>query len=149
MIQLVITLIFLSFLQATILPWNLILIILISRSFITDEKDNFYLAFGFGLFLSLLLGYSLGVLSLIYLICVAGVGLVKKTQLVSQWFAILPISLILLLFDHLAESLIFGSRENFLSVLPQLILVLPVYFLIRFWEERFIPKKEIKLKVGK
>lgn len=142
-------LILISFLQTTLLPLNLVLLILISRSFIVSEKQNLWLAFWFGLLVSFLSGFPLGSLSIIYLFIVALVQSIKKAQFVSHWVFILPLSFILLLFDHLVRNLVIGASFNFIPVIIQTALALPVYLLVRLYEERFIPKAGIRLKVGK
>lgn len=142
-------LILISFIQSSLLPFNLVFLIIIARSFITGDETNYFLAFGFGILLSLLSGLPLSSLSLVYLIAVAAVFAVKRAQFASHWAVILPLSAILLLLDHGARSAVTGSSLSPLSLLIQAILGLPVYFLVRLWEERFIPRGEIKLKVGK
>lgn len=149
MIVLTVVLLLLSFLQSTILPLNFILLILISRSFVIDERENLYLAFFFGLLLSILLGYPLGSLSLVYLLIVLATKFIKKTQIADSWLAILPLSVIFVLFDMGAKSLILKSSLSLSNSVPEILLIIPIYFLIRFWEERFIIKPEIRLKVGR
>lgn len=139
----------LTFLQTTFLSNSLVLIILIARSFVIEEKLNFILAFSFGLLLSFLSGLPLGSLSLIYLGLVATVTFIKRTQFVHHWPFILPLVLGLLLLEKTAQRLIFGTSFNLLTLLLDFLLILPVYFLLLFWEERFIPTKGIKLKMGK
>ncbi len=138
-----------TFIQASFLPINILLLVLIARSFITHDQKNFYLAFSFGLLLSLLLGKPLGSLSFIYLILLTSVRFIKRTPLASRWIVILPLGFILLLADRLIEGLIFKSSLNTGALIVETVLILPVYFVVRFWEERFVPRKEIRLKIGK
>jgi hypothetical protein len=151
MIAEIIILIFISFLQGALLPFDLMLLILTVRSFVVDEKLNYWLAFGFGLLLSLLLGFPLGSLSLIYLLATAVVYSVKRTEFASNWLIVVPLVVILLIVDSLLQNLLmssgFTSGISVSVLLAEVFLVLPIYFLIRFWEERFIPKKDIRLKV--
>lgn len=149
MIALLIVLTLISFLQATFWSVNLVLIILVSRAFVTSDKITIWLAFGFGLLLSLLSGYTLGSLSLIYLLIVVLVRLVRNTHLASHWLIILPLSWIMLLLDQFLESLILGIGFRLGTTFIPLIFVLPIYLAVRFWEERFIPRPAIKLKIGK
>lgn len=149
MITLIFILVLLAFLQSTILPFNLVFLWLLSRAFLVEEKANYYLAFFLGLLLSLLLNYPLGFLSLIYLLAVLTIRLIKAAQLSSSWLAILPLSALLLLLDLGAKSLILKNSLDFSSLIWQIILILPIFFLLKFWEERLIIKSEIKLKLGK
>ncbi len=149
MISLVAILLLISFLESTLLPINLVLLILMARTFVAGEKNNYYLAFIFGFTVSLFWGYQLGSLSIVYLISVYVVKIVKKMDFSSHWLSILPLLSILLFADKLVMSQFFRSSINWLILIVEILLVIPIYFIVRFWEERFIPKKEIKLKISK
>ncbi|MCL5784509.1 MAG: hypothetical protein M1142_04120 [Patescibacteria group bacterium] len=144
---LVILLIFLSFLQATLLPFNLVLLVLISRSFLKEEKSNYWLAFSFGLLLSFLLNYPLGSLSILYLVEVAIIHFIRRAEFASHWLVVLPLSFVFLLADQFVQSKLLGFSLNFWPLVPQVVLSVPIYLLIRFWEERFIPRADVKLKI--
>lgn len=145
----IIILILISFLEGTILPFDLVLIILIARSFVVSEKSNYYLAFFFGFLVSLLLGYPLGLFSLIYLFAVTISHIIKTTNLKAYWIVVLPLTFFLLLFEQLILKLLNISDFNLSLLLIPTILMLPVYFIVRLWEERFIVAKDIKLKMVK
>lgn len=147
MIPLILTLILLVFLQEAFLPFNLVILIIVSRSFITAEKENYYLAFCFGLLLSFLAGYQLGILSMIYLVIVLAISIFRKIQFATHPLIVVPVAGGALLIDTLIKSLMLSSSINYWSILTQVVLVIPIYFMVLFWEERFIPKKDIKLKV--
>lgn len=143
---LIFILVILSFLQATIIPMDLVLIVLICRSFIKTEKSNLYLAFGFGLLLSLLTGNPVGLQSITFLILVTAVELSKPRLLqnallvaVVCFVAIIINSLAIAIFTHTSFMLIPKIFGGFLS--------LPIFYIVRFWEERFIIRKEIRLKI--
>lgn len=146
---LIAVLFFITFLEGTILPFDLVLVILIARSFIVAQKSNYYLAFFFGLLASFLLGYPLGFLSLIYLFSVQVSHMIKTTNLAAYWIAILPLTIFLLFFEQFVLKLLGLANFNLSFLIIPTILILPVYFIVRFWEERFIVSKEIKLKMGK
>src|SRR5258708_1726552 len=147
MFILIIGIIILSFFEATWLPFSLIVLVLIIRSFVIPDKFNYFLAFGFGLLLSILTNQTVGFLSLIFLILVKVVQIIRISQLASSWFFILPISFALLILFSLIESLTGHSSFSLGSIMLQMILVLPIYLVLRFWEERFTPQKEVRLKV--
>lgn len=138
-----------SFLESTILPFDLVLVVLIARSFIVQEKSNYYLAFSFGFLNSLLLGYHLGFLSLIYLFAVAVSHIIKTTNLAAYWIVVIPLTFLLLFFAQILLQILNISNFNFSSLIIPTILILPIYFAVRFWEERFVVSKDIKLKIGK
>jgi len=135
-----------SFLQSTILPIDLVLIILICRSYIRSDQENLYLAFAFGLLDSHLNLNPLGIRSIVYLAVVQITQVLSKGRLASNPFLIIPISLILLAGNHIITDGLISPGVLF-EVLPESILSLPVFYMVRLWEERFIVRKEIKLKV--
>lgn len=144
-------LIILSFLQGAVLPVNLVLIILLCRSFITSDRSNFYLAFAFGLLISFLSGSLLGGLSLAYLLTVLLAQIIKKVHLFAHWTVMIPVSAVALIFNQAISGLLLGasltSSINFSVVAAEMVLLLPVYFLVLFWEERFVPKSDFRLKI--
>lgn len=146
---LIIILIILSFIQSTILPLNLVLIILICRAFIKIDKANLYLSFGFGLFISYLNLWQLGVESFVYLIIIQMVHSITKSRFASNSLLIVPISLFFLSLDQTLISLF--SKESLViypKVFIEAAISLPALYIIRIWEERFIIHKQIRLKVG-
>ncbi len=149
MIVVIFFLVFLSFLQGAIAPLNFALIFLIARSFIVSGKENFWLALLIGILISLLLGFPIGFLSLIYLMAVFATFIVRKTQLASHWLAILPLSIVFLLLERLLVNLFLGQTINYSHLILESLFILPFYFALRLWEERFVVKKEIRLKIGK
>lgn len=145
---LILVLIIISFIQSTILPLDLVLIILICRSFVEARQGNFWLAFSFGLLLSALSGQPLGLLSLFYLAAVLAAGTLKQSRFSSTWITVLPMSLAILLSGQLLVSLLNKTAFSLTAVFYQLALVLPTFLIISFWEERFVVKPEVKLKIG-
>lgn len=145
---LIIILILLSFIQSTIIPLNLVLIILICRSFIISEKSNFYLAFAFGLLISFLNSNILGLQSIIYLLLIALTQILSKSRLTANYLLIIPLNLVLLSINNVASSLsMLQSIHLWPQVVIEAILSLPTLYLIKIWEERFVVRKEIKLKL--
>lgn len=136
-----------SFLQTTIIPLDLVLIILICRSFIREEKTNLYLAFGFGLFVSFLQNSPLGFKSIIYLSVILSTHLVSKSRFSKNSLVFIPLSVIFLLFNTIATSFVNGeSIKIFPNLAAEAIICIPAFYLIRGWEERFSPGKDIKLR---
>lgn len=144
---LILLLIFASFLQTTILPFDLVLLILICRAYIKSDRSNLYLAFAFGLFVSHLNLTNLGLQSLIYLAAIAATESLSKIRLAANPLLIIPISLIFLSLNLMTNSLINHATLEFSKVIFASILSLPILYAVRLWEERFIVKKEIKLRV--
>lgn len=147
MIPLILTLILFCFLQEAFLPINLVLLFLISRAFVVSGKENYYLAFISGLMLSFLAGYHLGVLSMVYLMIILAIHIFRRKQFITHPIIMIPIAAVALSFDEIISSAVSSSSLNLWSLIPQIILVIPIYFAVLFWEERFITRKDIKLKV--
>lgn len=135
-----------SFLQATILPINLVLIILICRAYIKADKANLILAFAAGLLVSHLSLSPLGFQSVIFLILIQITLVLSKSQVASHPLFIIPLTFILLTLNDLALFRVINFIFLPSRVLESL-LSLPIFYLIRLWEERFIVKKDIKLRL--
>lgn len=137
-----------SFLQSTILPLNLVLIILICRAYIRTEKVNLFLAFIFGLLVAHLTLHPLGLESLIFMIVIQVTQMMSRSPFSTHALLIIPLSFILLSSDLVAISIL---TQKSIHLMPQVaiesLLSLPIFYLVRVWEERFIIRKEIKLKV--
>ena len=145
---LIIILIIASFLQTTIISLDLVLIILICRSYVSVFKSNLYLAFFFGLLISYLNLETLGVVSLIYLLIAQVTESLSKIRLAGNSLLIIPITLGLLSLSHILNSIfIQESLQLFPKVFIESLISLPILYMVRRWEERFIVRKDIKLKV--
>lgn len=139
----------LSFLQSSVFGFNLVLIFLLTRSFIVEEPLNYYLAFGTGLFLGFLNTQPLGILSIIYLIIIKISSILRHLPLASKAVFLLPTIGILQILANIIESLVFRSMIDWKIIIWELIFIYPIYMLIRFWEDRFIPHKDVRLKMRK
>lgn len=144
---LIIILIIVAFLQTTILPLDLVLLILICRAYIKPDKLTLYLSLGFGLLVSHLDLSPLGLQSVVYLILTVLTGSLSKSPLARNSLLIIPISLVLLFLNQMIISLAAHQTMELAKVIFESLLSLPILYLIRLWEERFIVRKDIKLKV--
>lgn len=135
-------LIFISFLQTSILPLNLILIILICRSYIRVDKSNLYLAFIFGLLIAYLNVSLMGFLSIVYLMIIQTTQILSKNRLAGNSLFIIP-----LVFCALSLNDFLLRDFNFTKIILESVLSLPIFYIVKIWEERFIVRKEIRLKV--
>ena len=115
---------------------------------IKPDPVNLYLAFAFGLLISHLSLGILGIKSLLYLVSSEATQILSKSRFSTNPLLIVPISLAWLLANAILSTL--PSTVTF-QILPKLILesllALPIFYLVRLWEERFIVRKGIKLKV--
>lgn len=143
---LIIILIIAAFLQTTILPIDLVVVILICRAYIKSDRANLYLSFTFGLIVSHLNLTSLGLESLIYLIIIQAIQILSKSRLSGNPFLIIPISLIFLSLNQITNSIVSHNTLDLSKAVTASLLSLPVFYSIRFWEERFIVSHNLWLK---
>lgn len=136
-----------AFLQTTILPIDLVLLILICRAYIKPEKVNLYLGFAFGLLVSHLNLTGLGLQSLIYLLIIQATESLSKIRLAGNPLLIIPLSFVFLTLNQFGDSVINKHTLEFSNIIFASILSLPILYIVRLWEERFIVRKEIKLKI--
>lgn len=136
-----------AFLQSSVLNLNLVLVVLIARSLGLDDRANLLLAFFGGLILSFLTQSNLGYLPLVYIIIVKLGHLIKKLPVSFNLFVIFASGLVLVFLTALLNKFFANQALGFFSHIFEAVLVVPAYFLIRFWEERFEVNSQIKLKM--
>lgn len=136
-----------AFLQTTIVPMNLVLILLICRSFLSTKKSNLFLAFIFGLLVDYLTLNTLGFQSIIFLVLIQITQIISKTRFSVHSLLIVPLAFLLLFVNALMLS--FANNQS-VQILPKILmesmLSLPIFYLIRFWSGRFVVQRDIKLK---
>ena len=144
---LVAILIFLSFIQVSILPINFVLLVLLSRAFLRVDKANLYLGFAFGLLLSYLNGMSMGIYSIAFLNLIALTHALSKAPISKNVLTLIPLTLFsILLLESL--SFLFGTTPDYsLSILWPLIFIIPVFILIKWLDERFVVEEQFRLKL--
>lgn len=135
------------FLQGAFLPLNLALILLISRSLITVERSNLILGFIAGILLGLITSVNIGFYSLLFLIFIELTHTIKKSPLSSNILTIVPLTFLFTGVLSFFEQTFFGSQIHISLLFVQALLSLPLFLVIRFWEERFIISTPLKLKV--
>lgn len=145
---LILLLIVAAFLQTTVIPVNLVLIILICRAYLKPEDKNLYLAFGFGLLISHLNLVVLGFHSLLYLTFIQLTQALAKSRLAGNSLALIPLIFIFMLITQLLNIYLLSQSLNiFPRVLIETSLSIPIFYAVKIWEERFIVRKDIKLRV--
>lgn len=136
-----------AFLQSAFLGINLVLVILIARALVVSDRDNLYLAFFGGLILSFLTQINLGYYSLIFILIVK-LGEFIKTFPVSFNLLMIFISGALLVAIVGGINMVFIDQNLSIYIhLIEAILVVPFYFMIKLWEERFVIKSHMKLRM--
>ena len=143
----ILLLILAALLQSSFLPLNLVLILLICRSFVVLEYSNLILGFSIGILLGILTSQNIGFWPLVFLIMIKLASSFKKLPISSNALTIIPFSLIIVLLTSVTEKIFLNQSINISKVIAEATISLPVFLLIRLWEERFIVRSEIKLKV--
>lgn len=136
-----------AFLQTTVLPINLVLIILICRAYIKPGQINLFLAFAFGLLIAYLSLGNLGLQALNFLVLIQLAQIFSKIKFFTHPILIVPLTFILLSIYELVNSLLNQQSPQIIpTCLFESITSFFIYYLIALWEERFIVPKDIKLK---
>lgn len=144
----IIVLIFIAFLQTSVLSFDLILIIILTRAFLRVDKSNLLLSFTLGLLTSILGNLPLGVNSAIYLILTYSMQLITTTKLVKNIYTFTVLIFVLAFLHNFLIWWWLGQSIWWVNILIETMVALPTFVILRFWEERFVVKKEIKLKVS-
>lgn len=135
------------FLQTTLLPLNLCLVLFCVRSLVKAQKSTLYISLIFGVLLGILSSVNIGFYPLIFLLSIKSIEVFKASYLYNNIIFFLPILFIIYLIISLLSGLILGLSFSFMQVIFETLISVPFYFLIKFWEERFIVRPQIKLKL--
>lgn len=146
---LLLSIILFAFLQSAIFTLNFVLVILVARNLVVDDTENLFIAFFGGLILSFLTQVNLGYWPLVFILVVKLGQLAKKLPVSFNVLTIfiagsLQIALVVLL-----NKIFLGERIEIYPHLIEAVLVVPAFFLIRMWEERFVAKGNFRLKYDK
>lgn len=142
-----IALILLALVQSSLLPVNLCLLFIIAKSFAKYGKENYYLGLLAGITLGILTTANLGFWALIFLMVVYTTHLVRKLPITANFLTILPVSFGIILIVTLVESFFLSQKINNWMIIIEPVLTLPLFILIKIWEERFVVRDDIKLKI--
>ncbi|MBI2593228.1 hypothetical protein HYW44_01120 [Candidatus Daviesbacteria bacterium] len=136
-----------AFLQSSVISLNLVLVVLIARSLAIDDGANLLLAFFGGLILSFLTQTNLGYWPLLLLFIVKIGILTRKLPISFNPFLIFLSGGVLVFLSAAVNKLFLHQDFQFFQLVFEAVLVVPAFFLIRIWEERFVEKSQIRLKV--
>lgn len=135
------------FAQTSFLPLNLALIIILTRTLVVDEPSNYYLAFFAGILLGVQSLTNLGFYPLVFVILVKAINLFKKSPFSNNLLLIIPVSFLVFILMSFLEKIFLTTEINFQKIALEMFLSIPIYLFIRFWEERFVVKPNIKLRI--
>ena len=136
-----------AFLQSAFLPVNLVLVLLIARSLIIDDRENLYLAFFGGLILSFLAQINLGYYPILFLVVVKLSGMLKLLPVSFNLLMVFLSGALIVALTTTVNRFIIGQYVEVWPHLIEVVLVIPTYFFVKLWEERFVVKSHMKLKM--
>lgn len=136
-----------AFLQTSFIPLNLCLLLLICRSYTVHESKNYYLALIAGVLLGILTSFNTGFYSLIFIGAVFLIHGIRLLPVTGRFLTVIPVAWVILVSAMAIENLFYQVAFNIWLPTIASILALPVYLIVREWEDRFIAKSGIKLKV--
>lgn len=145
----IVALILSAFFQSAFLPLNLCLCLVISRSFVSESKSNLIAAFFGGILLGFLNGQNIGFWALVFLILAKIIYVSKNLPFAQSPKVILPLAFLLIVGVEQIERVFLGIEFNLIRSIIETLLCIPLYIAIRFWEERFVMRGDVRLKLKK
>lgn len=143
----IVILIISALIQTSFLPLNLCLLLIVCRSIVVTERLNYYLAFMVGILVGILGSQNMGEWALIYIGTVWLSTLSKRLPVSHNLVTVIPILLIVIGIANFAEQFLFNTSIEYSKMIMEMILSLPIFLLVKFWEERFTVKAGIRLKL--
>ncbi len=139
-----------AFLQSSFVGVNLVLLLLVTRSFIVETKANYFLAFFAGILVGVLSAQNTGFWPLVFLVSVLISHLMRKLPFNRGILTVIPVIILTVLFSTLAEWLFFHQTVNWYKPQFEIITGLPIFIFLNFWEDRFMYHSSgTKLKLRK
>lgn len=136
-----------ALLQTTFLQVNPVLVLLICRALIREEIASYYSAFFIGILLGILESKNTGFYALFFVIIVKIIHLIKSTPISAYFLTVIPTTLVFSFALNFLKYFFFSQAINYYVPLVDALLSLPIYFFLKIWEERFVVKSSIKLKI--
>ncbi len=135
--------------QTTLIPINLCLILILARVFVVNDSKNYYLALFSGILLGLLSSQNLAFYTLIFLILTKIISAFRSSALIASTLVVVPLAAAIFIFLAYLEQIVLGQSISLIKIIAESLVFIPTYILIRLWEERFVIRSEIKLKISK
>lgn len=140
-------LILFSFMQSAFLPLNLVLVLIVARSLAIDDKKNLLMGFSGGLALSFLTQTNLGYWPIILVLAAKLTATITKLPISFNPLIIFLSGGIIISIVATLNGFLIDEELQILTHILEAVLVVPAFYLVRAWEERFVVKGAIKLKV--
>lgn len=136
-----------GFIQSSIWNIDLVLVLVISRALLSNKRSTYLTAFLAGIFLSLLTAKNIGFYAIIFVFYVKLLQLIKHLPFSTHLLTIIPVAAILFTTTAYLEQLLLGQSLNLNKIITEVIITLPIYLFVSFWEDRFFNNKDIRLKI--
>lgn len=137
-----------AFAQSSFLNVNLVLILLLCRSLAVTDNENYLIGFGIGVLLGVLSFQNIGFWPLAFLVVIKLIYIIKRLPISFPLLTSAPLLVLFIVLIAFLESFIAGLGFDINKVLFESALVLPGYFLVRLFEDRFVAiNRDIKLKM--
>jgi hypothetical protein len=139
-----------AFLQTSFLGLNIVLLIIIARSFLLETKANYFLAFFAGILVGLLSAQNIGFWPLIFLVSVKIAHVIRKLPFSISILTFIPVVISCVLIASTSELVFLKQTINWTKVIGEIVVSIPIFIFIRFWEDKFfIRPSTVKLKIRK
>ena len=139
-----------AFLQTSFIGINIVLLFLVCRSFIVESRMNYFLAFFVGLLISILAVQNLGFWALVFLIAVKIGHVFGKLPFNRGLLTALPAIALSVFTATVLQGVIEGQTINWNIPVIEIVIGIPIYFFLSFWEDRFmVHTSNVKLKLRK
>lgn len=129
------------------MPANIVLVLIAARGLVLDDRASLYIAFFGGLILSFLMQVNLGYYPLLFLLIVKIAALIRNAPVSFNLPVVFFAGMFLIGLSH-GLNVIFLQQEFKISIyIIESVILVPVYYLVRFWEERFTVATHSKLRI--
>lgn len=145
----IISLIIAAFLQSAFLPLNLVLCLIIARSFVAEYKSNLYASFLAGLLLGLLTASNIGFWGIVFLTVSKLVHVLRNLPYFNSGKLFLLFAFLIITSVSFISQFFTNDQFNWIKIVVETFICLPLYFFIRIWEERFVVREDVRLKIRK
>lgn len=112
-----------------------------------EKSSNLAATFLAGIFLGLLTAANIGFWALTFLAVSKVVHILRSLPLTQSPKLVAPLSLLVIASVAFLENIFLGQKINMIKIIIETLLTIPAYIFIRFWEERFEVKSQVKLKI--
>lgn len=136
-----------SLIQTSFLPIDLCLVLLICRSYAVHNPNNYFLALLAGLFLGILTSTNIGFWPIFFVITVLVIHLIRLLPITGRFLTVVPVAFLILLAGEMVANVFLRVPLNYWYPAIGSLIALPIYIAIKEWEERFVAKPGIKLKL--